>query len=85
MTDHARVEDFQADSQLHFFNFLGHKKYGLTAINFFDDISGNREKFYKSESEECVRVSKMFNRKGQVYASLNPVRLDIDKKAWHFL
>lgn len=83
MTDHAQAEDFQADSQLHFFNFLGHMKYGLTAINFFDDISSNREKFYKSESEECVRVSKMFDRKGQIYASLNPVRLDIDKKAWH--
>lgn len=83
MTDHAQVEDSQADSQLHFFEFLGHKKYGLTAINFFDDSSGNRERFYKSESEECVRVSKIFDSKGQVYASLNPVRLDIDKKTWH--
>lgn len=83
MTDHAQTEDYQADSQLLFFEFLGHKKYGLTAINFFNDGSGNQERYYISESEECVRTSRIFNRQGQVYASLNPVRLDIDKKSWH--
>ncbi len=46
MTDHAHAVDSKADSQLHFFELLGHKKYGLTAINIFDEASGIQEKFY---------------------------------------
>jgi hypothetical protein len=82
VTDYAQG-DSQAGFQLQFFQFLGYSKYGLTALNIFDEGTGLKEKFYNSAPEECVRISRMFNGKGQVYASLNPVRQDIDKKEWH--
>lgn len=83
MRDDAQAVDSQTDSQLHFFELLGHSKYGFTAINIFDEGAGIQEKFYTSAPEECVRIARMFNGRGQVYASLNPVRQDIDKKVWH--
>ncbi len=82
MTDYAQ-RDSTAGFQLQFFELLGHSNYGLTAVNIFDEGTGLKEKFYNSAPEECVRICRMFNHRGQVYASLNPVKQDIDKKEWH--
>ena len=70
---------------LDFYPLLGHEGYGLTAINVFDEPSNLQMKFYVSTAEEYAEIVNQYDGKGQIYQSVNPVSVGINKTTWHTL
>ncbi|HWQ95771.1 MAG TPA: hypothetical protein VN368_00210 [Candidatus Methylomirabilis sp.] len=63
-----------------FYDFLGHAKYGLIAVNV---LGKTKYKYYPKTKAEYLEYIDKCGDKGQVYQSLNPVNPAIDKNKWH--